>query len=63
MTSFKLFFTRIFRIDPQLKDVEEKTDRLLVATLNGDSDWMLSCSPKLDHIECDDGNIYKKENE
>jgi len=62
MTPFKLFFTRIFSIDPSLEEAKKKTDRL-VATMNGDSGWMLVCNQKLDYsLECDDGNTYRKEN-
>jgi len=62
MTPLKLLLVRLFRIDPSREEAKNKTDRL-EATLNGDGEWMLTCSPRVEHkIECDDGNIYKREN-
>lgn len=60
MNPFKLFFMRVFGLDPELLNVKDRTKKL-AATLNGDAKWMLTCKPKINHvIECNDGNTYKK---
>jgi hypothetical protein len=58
---FKVFFQRVFGIDPVLLDAQERNKRI-EATMNGERDWMFVCRP-LDFeyekkIECNDKNIY-----
>ena len=61
MSPLRLFFVRVFRLDPQLLDTITRTDRM-AATVNGDAKWMLTCRPDFEKpmIKCDDGNIYKQ---
>jgi len=55
------FFKTLFNLDPELKSATDKTDKI-VATVNGDTKWMITCRQIIDEkIKCDDGNVYKKE--
>ena len=62
MKVIRALLSMIFRKDPQLSDATERTDRI-AAVVNGDTQWMLTCRPKIevDTIQCDDGNTYKRE--
>jgi len=60
MNPFKLFFIRVFGLDPELLNTIDRTDKL-AATVNGDDRWMLTCKPKVERIiECDNGNVYQR---
>lgn len=59
----KLFLQRVFALDPDLVDAGKRTKKL-AAMMNGESNWMLSCHPKIDvekAIECDNGKTYREQ--
>jgi len=61
----KLFFQRLFSMDPVLVDAYQRTKKLDVATGNGDN-FFLICRPfanqsRTDKIECENNQIYIKQ--
>ena len=50
----------MFGVDPEYQNVKDRTERI-AATVNGDTKWMLQCTPKFTtQIDCNDGHTYER---